>query len=142
MNNGAKKGAKILKNLEKRGPKVDAKNNQIQERFRPNFWISGRSPGTPCSVKQVTCLQVNPTKDGGVVQRWGAVQVRVWCRWRASRQDNLRRHALAGRKRTQSGFWDPPKTKNGSKIALFGLDQHFGPPKIVSGRGFGKNMKI
>ena len=38
-------------------------------------------------------------------------------------------------------FW-PCKIQNRSKIRLVGLDRRLGPPKIVSGRGFGKYMKI
>ena len=32
--------------------------------------------------------------------------------------------------------WDPPESKNGSKILLLSIDGHFGPRKIVSGRRF------
>ena len=39
-------------------------------------------------------------------------------------------------------FWEPSKIENGPKIALVRLGRHFGPPKMPSGRGFGKNMKI
>ena len=40
------------------------------------------------------------------------------------------------------GFWDPPKSQNGSKIALLCIDWRLDPPKMVSGRGFGTNRKI
>ena len=48
-----------------------------------------------------------------------------------------------GRKwRPKGGFRDPPKSQNGSKIALLCIDWRLDPPKMVSGRGFGTNRKI
>ena len=37
--------------------------------------------------------------------------------------------------------WDPPESKNGSKIWPLSIDGHFGPRKIVSGRRFWKTCK-
>ena len=51
--------------------------------------------------------------------------------------------SLFGRKlRSEGGFRDPPKSQNGSKIALLCIDWRLDPPKMVSGRGFGTNRKI
>jgi len=41
----------------------------------------------------------------------------------------------------KGSFWEPPKSPNGSKTALSSIDRRLDPPKIVSGRGSGKNMK-
>ena len=48
-----------------------------------------------------------------------------------------------GLKRCPMGpFLGPPWIQNGSKIMLSSIGRHLDPPKMVSGRGFGKNMKI
>ena len=42
----------------------------------------------------------------------------------------------------KESFLEPPWIQNGSKIAPSRIGWHLDPLKMVSGRGFGKNMKI
>ena len=69
-------------------------------------------------------------------------EVRVQCKNKEQRLALPLWHALAGRKRTRSGFSVPWEIADRSKIVLLSIDGHFDPRKMPSGRGFGKNMKI
>ena len=42
----------------------------------------------------------------------------------------------------KGSFLGPAWIQNGSKIAFLSIDRRLDPPKMTSGRGFGKNMKI
>ena len=50
---------------------------------------------------------------------------------------NLKRLTPAG----VGGFLGPAWIQNGSKIALLGIGWHLDPPKMRSGRGFGKKLE-
>ena len=47
-----------------------------------------------------------------------------------------------GKGRPKGPFSDPGKIANGSKIVLWSINRHPGPPKRPSGRGSGKDMKF
>ena len=65
---------------------------------------------------------------------WGRSRRRVWKALGAT-------FPLFGRNRDARGsILSPLKIENGTKTGPMKLDQHFGPPKISSGRGSGKDM--
>ena len=133
-----------MQNLSETKAMIDRKSIQNPSKIRPKS-IQNRSRIHQKSYPNLSEIHPKSVQNGGKSTPgpfWMPKRVPIGAGTVPAGFTRSRGRHFARKWCPEGRFWDPPKTRNGSKIALLSKDRHRDPPKTPSGRGSGKNLKI